>query len=171
MYLLYEWAWCNSLPAQLLRFFQPKFSRFLHSTFELCVWIAFHFVLFLVVFATRIRFLLCQLSLPLVSLSWQFFLMRMLTPLVVHPVKEPVTRVWFSGVVLEMCRGVPANSGAYGTVKEHAYTSCPSGKPALTAESGSWAMSLEGGSNGKCGMFWFVLRTRFNFPWCNNFTN
>lgn len=63
-----------SVTAQLLGCLQPKVSHFLRSPFELWVWTAFHFVLSLVVFETRIWFLLCQLSVPLVSLSLQFFL-------------------------------------------------------------------------------------------------
>lgn len=89
-----------SVTAQLLRYLQPKFGHFLHSPFELWVWIAFHFVLSLVVFDTRIWFLLCQLSLPFVSLSLQVFWMVTLPLLVVHPLcHEVLTQQHCSGEV------------------------------------------------------------------------
>lgn len=34
----------------------------------------------------------------------------------------------------------------------------------------SGIMAHESGNNGKCGMFWLILRSRFHFP-CNNFMN
>lgn len=67
---LYKWTQCNSFLAQLPRYLQPKLSYFLRSTSELCVWIAFHFVLFLVVFDFSFVTSHCPLFLLVYNFFW-----------------------------------------------------------------------------------------------------
>lgn len=76
-----------------------------------------------------------------------------------------VMSAWFSVVVLEMYRDVPANSGMYVTAKGHTRLA-QAVEPLLLLN-----VAHGGGSKGKWGMFWLILRTKFNFPCCNSFMN
>lgn len=156
-----------SVIAQLLRYFQPEFNHFLHSPFELWVWITFHFVLSFVVFDTRIWFPLCQLSLPFVPLSLQVFWMVTLMSLVVHPLCHKVlTQQCCPGDV----QGCASKQWYMCHSKRTSLHILPKQQSSSCCSVWFWVMAHESGNNGKCGMFRLILRSRFHFP-CNSFMN